>query len=102
MKYRCSSQLECLDTLCVTIIDGLCMARTVSTSALLQVGPRLLWKSPDHPLRKDSVLQLKGIPTLIHWQDNGQGRRLGKELEEAQTEDEADRLVADFAAACFA
>lgn len=57
-----------------------------------------MWKDQGHPLRQDPELQLTGIPTLIHWGSEGKQEVLGKELEAAQSEQEADSLIAQFIA----
>jgi hypothetical protein len=41
-------------------------------------------------------LQLKGIPTLVRWQDNAPTARLGPEIEAASTQEEADSLIKEF------
>ena len=42
------------------------------------------------------MLQLKGIPTMMRWQNGAPGARLGSTLEAAATPEEADRLIKDF------
>lgn len=64
----------------------------------MQVGPRPVWKSSDHPLRKDLSLQLSGIPTLVRWSAKGPEERLAGELEIARTPEEADCLIANYVA----
>ncbi|KAL0463027.1 UNVERIFIED_CONTAM: Thioredoxin-like protein Clot, partial [Sesamum latifolium] len=41
------------------------------TVALLwaYVGDRPTWRNPQHPFRSDSRFSLKGVPTLILWED---------------------------------
>lgn len=60
------------------------------------MGPRPTWKDPQHPLRHHPALQLKGIPTMMRWQNGSPGARLGSTLEAAATPEEADRLIKDF------
>lgn len=43
----------------------------------VDVGDRIEWRSPGHPLRTE--LQVTGVPTLICWGKNGAGERLGKQ-----------------------
>lgn len=33
------------------------------------VGDRPTWRNPGHPWRTDSRFKLKGVPTLIRWED---------------------------------
>ena len=62
----------------------------------MQVGPKPVWKDPQNPLRQHPALQLKGIPTMMRWQDGAPGSQLGSTLEAAATPEEADRLIKDF------
>lgn len=59
------------------------------------VGPRPVWKDPEHPLRHDPDFKVGGVPTVVWWdQATGTaGARLGNELEEAETDEEASRLI---------
>lgn len=59
----------------------------------VQVGPRPVWKSPDHPFRLDPQLKLTGIPTLATWTPDGLGGRVGPELEAANDADEVSDIV---------
>ncbi|KAB1224794.1 Thioredoxin-like protein Clot [Morella rubra] len=56
------------------------------------VGDRSTWRNPQHPWRVDSRFKLKGVPTLIRWEnDRIQGRL---EDHEAHIENKIDALVA--------
>eukprot|EP01025_Chloroclados_australasicus_P067232 TRINITY_DN9297_c0_g1_i1.p2 TRINITY_DN9297_c0_g1~~TRINITY_DN9297_c0_g1_i1.p2 ORF type:complete len:455 (-),score=57.95 TRINITY_DN9297_c0_g1_i1:548-1912(-) len=69
---------------------------TGGTLLEVMVGDRPTWKSPDHPFRQYSTLQLTGIPTLMRWYDGKPVARTGNELEKAADADEAKRVVDDF------
>lgn len=40
------------------------------------VGDRPTWRNPQHPWRTDPKFKLTGVPTLIHWEDDGVKGRL--------------------------
>lgn len=63
---------------------------------VLQVGSRPEWKDKEHRFRKDAELKLTGIPTIIHWKQDGMGARISSELEHAQSAEEANALVSEF------
>lgn len=60
------------------------------------MGPRVVWKDTQHPLRHHPSLQLTGIPTLVHWSNGAPAGKLGPELEAAGSAKEADGLIRDF------
>ena len=64
----------------------------------IQVGSRPVWKDKQHPFRTDPNHQLEGIPTLIHWTADGKGAQMASELQEADTPEAADALIAEFIA----
>ena len=72
---------------------------TGEDSCSMQVGPRLVWKDQEHPLRRDASLSLTGIPTLVRWGADGPEERIGTQLERAGSVQEADQIVAQFLAA---
>jgi hypothetical protein len=86
---------------CDRALDGVWRQVQQQNGTLLEVevGPRPVWKSSDHPFRHDKQLHLSGIPTLIHWTADGPGDRLDSQLESATTSEQAEQLVADFVAA---
>eukprot|EP00262_Sarcandra_glabra_P022138 TRINITY_DN9678_c2_g2_i2.p1 TRINITY_DN9678_c2_g2~~TRINITY_DN9678_c2_g2_i2.p1 ORF type:complete len:133 (-),score=16.53 TRINITY_DN9678_c2_g2_i2:99-497(-) len=55
------------------------------------VGDRLTWRNPSHPWRVDSRLKLKGVPTLIRWENDAICGRL--EDYEAHLENKIDALI---------
>ncbi|KAJ7567424.1 hypothetical protein O6H91_02G146200 [Diphasiastrum complanatum] len=55
------------------------------------VGDRPTWRSPSHPLRIDRRLQLKGVPTLIRWENGSIIGRL--EDYEAHLENKIEELL---------
>lgn len=55
------------------------------------VGDRPTWRNPEHALRKDSRFALKGVPTLIKWENGGITGRL--EDHEAHVEEKVRKLV---------
>ncbi|KAK6928668.1 Thioredoxin domain-containing protein 17-like domain [Dillenia turbinata] len=57
------------------------------------VGDRPTWRNPAHPWRIDSRFKLKGVPTLIRWENEEVKGRL--EDHEAHLEHKIDALVAD-------
>ena len=63
---------------------------------VLRVGSRPEWKDKEHRFRKDAELKLTGIPTIIHWRQDGIGARISSELEHAQSAEEANALVSEF------
>eukprot|EP00199_Chlamydomonas_sp_CCMP681_P005328 CAMPEP_0119107148 /NCGR_PEP_ID=MMETSP1180-20130426/8489_1 /TAXON_ID=3052 ORGANISM="Chlamydomonas cf sp, Strain CCMP681" /NCGR_SAMPLE_ID=MMETSP1180 /ASSEMBLY_ACC=CAM_ASM_000741 /LENGTH=137 /DNA_ID=CAMNT_0007092593 /DNA_START=83 /DNA_END=496 /DNA_ORIENTATION=+ len=74
-------------------------AVTTRAGSLLEcrVGPRTLWKSPDHPFRTDPSLHLTGIPTVLLVGSEGQElARLGPELEACKTPVEAEAVMVQF------
>jgi len=46
------------------------------TLVRVYVGDRPTWRTPDHPLRRDERFQLKGVPTLIRWENGAIAGRL--------------------------
>lgn len=56
------------------------------------VGDRPTWRNPHHPWRVDSRFKLKGVPTLIRWEDETVKGRL--EDHEAHLEHKIEALVA--------
>ncbi|KAI8545778.1 hypothetical protein RHMOL_Rhmol07G0064700 [Rhododendron molle] len=55
------------------------------------VGDRPTWRNPQHPWRVDSRFKLKGVPTLVRWEDETIKGRL--EDHEAHLEHKIDALV---------
>ncbi|KZV20405.1 thioredoxin-like protein Clot [Dorcoceras hygrometricum] len=55
------------------------------------VGDRPTWRNPHHPWRTDSRFKLKGVPTLIRWEDDAIKARL--EDHEAHHEHKIDALL---------
>ncbi|XP_022896549.1 thioredoxin-like protein Clot [Olea europaea var. sylvestris] len=55
------------------------------------VGDKLTWRNPQHPWRIDSRFKLKGVPTLILWEDGVIKGRL--EDHEAHLEHKIDALL---------
>ncbi|PIM97478.1 hypothetical protein CDL12_30049 [Handroanthus impetiginosus] len=55
------------------------------------VGDRPTWRNPQHPWRSDSRFKLKGVPTLIRWEDGAMKARL--EDHEAHLEHKIDALL---------
>jgi len=55
------------------------------------VGDRLTWRNPQHPWRVDSRFKLKGVPTLISWENDAVKGRL--EDYEAHLEHKINALV---------
>ncbi|KAL2251382.1 UNVERIFIED_CONTAM: Thioredoxin-like protein Clot [Sesamum indicum] len=55
------------------------------------VGDRPTWRNPLHPFRSDSRFSLKGVPTLILWEDGVVKARL--EDHEAHGESKIDALL---------
>jgi len=58
------------------------ISETGGTLLEVCVGQRSVWKSPDHPFRHDSELQLSGIPTVIRWTPSGPAERAGAHLDD--------------------
>lgn len=56
------------------------------------VGDRSTWRNPQHPWRMDSRFKLKGVPTLIRWEDDAVKGRL--EDHESHIDTKIDTLVA--------
>ncbi|KAK3009879.1 hypothetical protein RJ639_011223 [Escallonia herrerae] len=56
------------------------------------VGDRPTWRNPQHPWRVDSKFKLKGVPTLIRWENDSVKGRL--EDYEAHLGHKIDALVA--------
>ncbi|MFS7906128.1 putative Thioredoxin-like superfamily [Helianthus anomalus] len=56
------------------------------------VGDRPTWRNPLHPWRVDSTFKLKGVPTLILWENGEVKGRL--EDHEAHIEKKIDSLLA--------
>ncbi|KAI7740784.1 hypothetical protein M8C21_030202 [Ambrosia artemisiifolia] len=67
---------------------------SVDDVALLRayVGDRPTWRNPMHPWRVDSTFKLKGVPTLILWENGEVKGRL--EDHEAHIEKKIDSLLA--------
>ncbi|XP_073030174.1 thioredoxin-like protein Clot [Primulina eburnea] len=57
------------------------------------VGDRPTWRNPHHPWRTDSRFKLKGVPTLIRWEDDGIKARL--EDHEAHLEQKVNSLLSE-------
>ncbi|XP_019186981.1 PREDICTED: thioredoxin-like protein Clot [Ipomoea nil] len=55
------------------------------------VGDRPTWRNPQHPWRVDPNFNLKGVPTLIRWEDGAVKGRL--EDHEAHLEHKIDNLL---------
>ncbi|KAL8167105.1 hypothetical protein V2J09_008604 [Rumex salicifolius] len=55
------------------------------------VGDRPTWRTPNHPWRVDRNFQLKGVPTLIRWENDAVKARL--EDHEAHREAKIDALL---------
>ncbi|XP_039145827.1 thioredoxin-like protein Clot [Dioscorea cayenensis subsp. rotundata] len=55
------------------------------------VGDRPTWRNPSHPLRIDNLFKLKGVPTLIRWENEGVANRL--EDHEAHIESKIEALM---------
>lgn len=55
------------------------------------VGDRPTWRNPRHPWRSDSIFKLRGVPTLILWEDGAIKARL--EDHEAHLDHKIDTLV---------
>ncbi|XP_057978730.1 thioredoxin-like protein Clot [Malania oleifera] len=57
------------------------------------VGDRPTWRNPQHPWRVDSKFKLRGVPTLVCWENDTIKGRL--EDYEAHLENKIDDLVSD-------
>lgn len=57
------------------------------------VGDRPTWRNPLHPWRVDSTFQLKGVPTLIRWENDAVAARL--EDHEAHIDSKISALLAE-------
>ncbi|KAF5196912.1 Thioredoxin-like protein clot [Thalictrum thalictroides] len=55
------------------------------------VGDRPTWRNAQNPLRTDSRFKLKGVPTLVRWENDAISGRL--EDHEAHVEHKIDTLV---------
>ncbi|KAL7083537.1 hypothetical protein ACP275_14G170000 [Erythranthe tilingii] len=55
------------------------------------VGDRPTWRNPVHPWRTDSSFKLRGVPTLIRWEDGAVKARL--EDHEAHIEPKIEALL---------
>ncbi|OEL32865.1 Thioredoxin-like protein Clot [Dichanthelium oligosanthes] len=55
------------------------------------VGDKPTWRDPAHPWRVDPRFELKGVPTLIRWENGAAAARLGDE--EAHLKDKVDALL---------
>ncbi|KAM7512308.1 hypothetical protein LguiB_011183 [Lonicera macranthoides] len=55
------------------------------------VGDRVTWRNPQHPWRTDSKFKLKGVPTLVLWENDAVKGRL--EDHEAHVERKIDALL---------
>lgn len=56
------------------------------------VGDRPIWRNHNHPWRVDARFKLKGVPTLMRWENNTVEGRL--EDSEAHIERKIDGLIA--------
>ena len=56
------------------------------------VGDRPTWRNPSHPWRVDPRFKLKGVPTLIRWENEAVAGRL--EDYEAHIGDKIDSILA--------
>ncbi|KAG6466989.1 thioredoxin-like protein Clot [Zingiber officinale] len=56
------------------------------------VGDRPTWRNPSHPWRVDPRFKVKGVPTLIRWENGGVTKRL--EDYEAHAEEKIESLLA--------
>ena len=65
---------------------------------VFQVGPRPVWKDPQHPFRTDKNLHIAGIPTLVHWTSQGGAQRLTNDLERASSPADAEAVARKFIA----
>lgn len=70
--------------------------RTGGTLLEVEVGPKVAWKSKEHPLRLDDKLKLTSIPTLMKWQNHTFSHRVDSELEVAADHSAAERIVQEF------
>lgn len=59
----------------------------------IYVGDRPTWRTPDNPMRCDERFKLKGVPTLIRWENGGVAGRL--EDYEAHNEIKVKKLLSD-------
>ncbi|CAA0842522.1 Thioredoxin-like protein Clot [Striga hermonthica] len=57
------------------------------------VGDRPTWRNPMHPLRIDSIFKLRGVPTLVRWENGGIKGRL--EDNEAHLEHKINTLLSE-------
>ncbi|KAI4371055.1 hypothetical protein MLD38_019331 [Melastoma candidum] len=55
------------------------------------VGDRQTWRTPSHPWRNDPRFKLKGVPTLVRWENDTVAGRL--EDHEAHIESKIESLV---------
>jgi hypothetical protein len=67
-------------------------SETPVTLVRVYVGDRPTWRTPDHPLRCDGRFKLKGVPTLIRWENGAIAGRL--EDYEADKEMKIKKLIA--------
>ncbi|KAL3695819.1 hypothetical protein R1sor_009895 [Riccia sorocarpa] len=70
------------------VVDG---AEKPVTLVRVYVGDRPTWRNAEHPLRKDPRFTLKGVPTLIKWENGGITGRL--EDYEAHVEEKVKKLI---------
>lgn len=61
------------------------------TLVRVYVGDKPTWRTPEHPLRRDERFQLKGVPTLIRWENGAIAGRL--EDYEAHKETQIQQLM---------
>lgn len=61
------------------------------TLVRVYVGDKATWRTAEHRLRRDKRLKLKGVPTLIRWENGGIAGRL--EDYEADDEKKIKRLM---------
>ncbi|KMT18693.1 hypothetical protein BVRB_2g028180 [Beta vulgaris subsp. vulgaris] len=57
------------------------------------VGDRPTWRTPSNPFRIDSRFQLKGVPTLIRWENDAVAARL--EDHEAHIDSKISALLSE-------
>ncbi|XP_020592788.1 thioredoxin-like protein Clot [Phalaenopsis equestris] len=74
------------------VIDDM-LAATASDISILKtfVGDRATWKNPIHPWRVDPRFKLRGVPTLIRWENGAITERL--EDDEAHIGDKIHALL---------
>ncbi|KAK1266833.1 Thioredoxin-like protein Clot [Acorus gramineus] len=70
------------------------MAAVPGEVALLRafVGDRTTWRNPGHPWRADNRFEIRGVPTLVRWENGAIVGRL--EDHEAHVEKKINALIA--------